>query len=173
MSTLDIFRIHLVIGLVAWGLFVRIYWWPALAAIDNRLALRQIAMLSAFRWEGLLFLMPTFVGAGLPAAFAVPAAYGDFATSMLAIASIVTFRWERTAMVFTVLYTFVGATDLINNVYNVIRLGITPESFGIAYVIPTVYVPLLLISHGIAIRLLLEPRSVVARRNPGLARQTQ
>jgi hypothetical protein len=173
MSTLDIFRIHLVIGLVAWGLFVRIYWWPTLASIDTRLALRQIAMLSAFRWEGLVFLMPTFVGAGLPAAFAVPAAYGDFATSILAIASIVTFQWERTAMVFTVLYTLIGAVDLINNIYNVMRLGITPESFGIAYVIPTVYVPVLLISHGIAIWLLLKPHSVAARSNPGLAGQTQ
>jgi hypothetical protein len=173
MSTLDIFRIHLVIGLVAWGLFVRIYWWPALATIDRRLALRQIAMLSAFRWEGLVFLMPTFVGPALPAAFALPAAYGDFATSILAIAAIVTFQWERAAMMFTVAYTLIGAVDLINNVYNVMRLGITPESFGIAYVIPTVYVPVLLISHGIAIWLLLKPSSAVARSNPGLAGQTR
>jgi hypothetical protein len=159
MSTLDIFRIHLVIGLVAWGIFVALYWWPALDSMGRRPALRQIAMLHAFRFEGLVFLMPAFVGQGLPAAFAVPAAYGDFATSLLAIASILTYRWERIALFFTVLYTAVGATDLVANVYRAIALGIDhhTESFGVAYVIVVLYVPLLIITHALAVRLLLKP----------------
>jgi hypothetical protein len=153
-----IFRIHLGLGLLAWTLFVAIYWWPELKALDRRQALRKIAMLNAFRFEGLLFLMPAFVGPHLPAEFAVPAAYGDLATSMLAVASILTYRWERVALILTVLYTALGATDLINNVYRTIALNIDPTSFGIAYLIVILYVPLLLLMHGVALWLLLRPQ---------------
>ena len=73
MPSLEIFRIQLVVSLVAWGIFVALYWWPTLAAVGRRRALRQIAMLHAFRFEGLVFLMPAFVGQGLPAAFAATA----------------------------------------------------------------------------------------------------
>ena len=55
MPPTAIFRVHLGLGFLAWTLFVAIYWWPALAALDRRQALRQIAMLNAFRFEGLLF----------------------------------------------------------------------------------------------------------------------
>ncbi len=103
-------------------------------------------MLNAFRFEGLLFLMPAFIGSNLPAEFAVPAAYGDLATSVLAIASILAYRWERLSLVLT------------NNVYRTIALNIDPASFGIAYLIPILYVPVLLLSHGAAF-LLLRPRT--------------
>jgi hypothetical protein len=167
MSSITIFRTQLVIGLLVWGIFVAVYWWPVLAVIGRRLALRQIAMLNAFRFEGLVFLMPAFVGQGLPSAFAAPAAYGDLATSVLAIMSIVAFRWERIALLFTVLYTAVGAADLINNVYRVITLGIgeRPESLGVAYTILILYVPLLMITHGLTAWLLLKPGTLsIARR---------
>jgi len=154
-----IFRVHLGLGLLAWLLFVAIYWWPELKAPDRRQALRKIAMLNAFRFEGLLFLMPAFVGPHLPAEFAVPAAYGDLATSVLAIASILTYRWERVALILTVLYTALGAMDLINNVYRTIALNIDPTSFGIAYLIVILYVPLLLLMHGVALWLLLRPQT--------------
>jgi hypothetical protein len=161
MSSAEIFRIHLVTGFLAGALFVGIYWWPLLARMERRRALRQIAMLNAFRFEGLLFLMPAFVGPGLPAEFTIPAAYGDFATSLLAIASILTFRWERVALVFTALYTIVGAADLINNIYHVMKLGILPENFGSTYVIPIWYVPILLITHALTARLLLSRQASV------------
>jgi hypothetical protein len=154
-----IFRVHLGLGLLVWTLFVVIYWWPALKVLDRRQALRKIAMLNAFRFEGLLFLMPAFVGPNLPAEFAVPAAYGDFATSLLAIASILTYRWERVSLILTVLYTALGATDLINNVYRTIALNIDPASFGITYLIPILYVPLLLLMHGVTVLLLLRPQT--------------
>jgi hypothetical protein len=165
MSTVEIFRVHLATGLIAWGLYVGIFWYPKLIAGGRRLALRRIAMLHAFRFEGLLFLMPAFVGNGLPAAFAVPAAYGDFTAGMLAIASILTFRWERVALAFTALYTIVGVADLVNNVYRVVALGIDhhTELLGVAYVIVVLYVPILLITHGIVVWLCLKPAESVAR----------
>ncbi len=170
IPAVDIFRIHLVTGLLAWALYVGIFWYPKLIAGGRRLALRRIAMLHAFRFEGLLFLMPAFVGNGLPAAFAVPAAYGDLTTAMLAIASIVTFRWERVSLAFTVLYTVVGAADIVNNVYRTIALGIDkhPEQLGVAYLIVILYVPILLITNGLTAWLLLSPEpagSSVARAN--------
>ena len=163
MPAIDIFRIHLVTGLFAWALYVGNYWYPKLIAAGRRQALRQIAMLHAFRFEGLLFLMPAFVGNGLPAAFAVLAAYGDLATAILAIASILTFRWERVSLAFTILYTIIGAADIVNNVHNVISLGIDqhPERLGVAYLIVVLYVPVLFITHGIAAWLCLKPAEPV------------
>ena len=100
-------------------------------------------------------MMPAFIGPGLPAEFAVPAAFGDLATSLLAFASILTYRWERVSLILTALYTVVGATDLLNNVYRTIALNINPTSFGVAYLIPILYVPLLLLMHGVTIWLLI------------------
>ena len=159
MPQAAIFRVHLVLGFLTWAVFVLIYWWPALKIADKRQALRSIAMLNAFRFEGLLFLMPAFVGSNLPADFAVPAAYGDLATSLLAVASILTYRWERIALILTILYTVLGAADLINNIYRTIALNIEPASFGIAYLIPILYVPILLIMHGVTIWLVLRPQT--------------
>ena len=164
MSTVEIFRIHLAMGLIAWGLYVGIFWYPKLIAGGRRQALRWIAMLHAFRFEGLLFLMPAFIGNGLPAAFATPAAYGDFATGMLAVASILTHKWERVSLGFTVLYTTIGTADIVNNVYRVITLGIDhhTELLGVTYVIVVLYVPILLITHGIAAWLCFKPADTVA-----------
>ena len=175
MPAVAIFRTHLVAGLLAWALYAAIYWYPKLKAVSRRDALRQIAMLHAFRFEGLLFLMPAFVGNGLPAAFAIPAAYGDLTTSMLAIVSIVTYRWERVSMVFTVLYTVIGTADLINNVYRVIALGIDKNSdlLGVAYLIPILYVPILFITHGIAAWLLFKPAERVVNSESYAARKSQ
>jgi hypothetical protein len=164
MPPIAIFRVQLALGLLVWTLFVVNYWWPALRALDRRQALRSIAMLNAFRFEGLLFLMPAFIGPNLPAAFAIPAAYGDFATSLLAIASILTYRWERVTLILTVLYTALGATDLINNVYRTIALNIDSASFGVTYLIPILYVPLLLLMHGFTLWPLLRPQTAPARK---------
>jgi hypothetical protein len=48
----------------------------------------SILLLHALRHLGLMFLAPDAVYAGIPAAFATPAAYGDLIAALLALASI-------------------------------------------------------------------------------------
>jgi hypothetical protein len=87
MSSETLFRIHLVLGYVAWLLFFSVYLWPWLKTASRFDAQRAIATLHSFRFFGLVFILPGIVGPGLPASFAT---FGDFATGMLAILALLT-----------------------------------------------------------------------------------
>jgi hypothetical protein len=85
MSPEPLFRIHLVLGYVAWLLCFLVYIWPRLTAMDRDKAHRAIATLHSFRFFGLVFILPGVVGPnrlGLPAvagelgaAYAIPILY--------------------------------------------------------------------------------------------------
>src|SRR5215467_2494032 len=92
MSPETIFRIQLVLGYVAWLLCFRTYLYPKLKSMDQVAAHRAIATLHSFRFFGLVFILPGFVGTKLPACFAPFAAYWDFATGVLALAALLTVR---------------------------------------------------------------------------------
>src|SRR5437016_7130961 len=80
------------LGYVAWLLAFGAYFWPRLKAMDAVEAQRAIATLHSFRFFGLVFLLPGVVGPNLPASFASFAAYGDFATGLLAMLALMTAR---------------------------------------------------------------------------------
>src|SRR5215471_8012811 len=92
MSPATIFQIHLVLGYVPWLLCFGAYIWPRLKAMDRVEAQRAIATLHSFRFFGLVFLVPGVVGVNLPPGFASFAAYGDFATGLLAMLALLTIR---------------------------------------------------------------------------------
>src|SRR5579872_2080238 len=92
MSPATIFQIHLVLGYVPWLLCFGAYIWPRLKAMDGIEAQRAIATLHSFRFFGLVFLVAGVVGPDLPSGFASFAAYGDFATGLLAMLALLTVR---------------------------------------------------------------------------------
>src|SRR5579862_4643117 len=92
MSTETLFRIHLALGYVAWLLCFGAYIWPWLKSMDRVSAQRTIATLHSFRFFGLVFMLPGVVGPDLPAGFASFAAYGDFATGVLALLALLSAR---------------------------------------------------------------------------------
>src|SRR6202035_342651 len=92
MSPAAVFQIHLVLGYVPWLLCFGAYVWPRLKAMDQVEAQRAIATLHSFRFFGLVFIVPGVVGPNLPAGFATFAAYGIFATGVLAIVALLTVR---------------------------------------------------------------------------------
>src|SRR5439155_5559035 len=92
MSTEILFQTHLVLGYVAWLLCFGVYIWPRLKLMDHFEAQRAIATLHSFRFFGLVFILPGVVSPNLPAGFAVFAAYGDFATGLLAMLALLTAR---------------------------------------------------------------------------------
>ncbi len=98
MSPETLFRIHLVSGYVAWLLCFSVYILPRLRSMDRIEAHRAIATLHSFRFFGLVFLLPGVVGT-LPSGFAAFAAWGDFATGVLAMLALVTFRSRRLSLV--------------------------------------------------------------------------
>jgi hypothetical protein len=178
MSAETLFRIQLVVGYVAWMLCFRVYLWPRLQAMDRFGAHRAIATLHSFRFFGLVFIIPGVVGAGLPANFATLAAYGDFATGVLAMLALLTTRIRPLFWSLVVAFNVVGIADLVVDYYNATRDGLPAIAgqLGSTYAIPILYVPLLMITHVAAFYLLLHPRhSEQAQRHAleGLRKEIQ
>jgi hypothetical protein len=152
-----VFRIHLVLGYVAWLLCFGVYVWPWLRSMDRVEAQRAIATLHSFRFFGLVFIVPGAVGPNLPAGFAVFAAYGDFATGVLAILALLTLRIRPLFWAFVVAFNLVGVMDIIIDYYHAIQVNLPAVvgELGALYAIPILYVPLLMITHVVAFYLLL------------------
>ncbi|WNC94423.1 hypothetical protein RI103_35240 [Paraburkholderia sp. FT54] len=165
MSPELIFQSHLVLGYVAWLLCFRVYVWPRLKSMDPFEAQRAIATLHSFRFFGLVFILPGIVSPDLPASFAVFAAYGDFATGVLAMLALLTARLRPLFWSFVVAFNLVGATDLILDYYHAIQSDLPARAgeFGTTYAIPIIYVPVLMIAHVAAFYLLPRPQSKAAR----------
>ena len=165
MSPATVFQLQLVLGYVPWLLCFRTYIWPRLVAMDPAEAQRAIATLHSFRFFGLVLIVPGVVGAKLPADFASFAAYGDFATGMLAMLALLTAGIRPLSQAFIVGFNLVGAADILVDYYHGTATGL-PElagELGAAYAIPIIYVPLLMITHVAAFYLLLRPRSTPSR----------
>jgi hypothetical protein len=159
MSPEIIFLIHLVLGYVAWMLCFSVYILPRLRSMERFEAHRAIATLHSFRFFGLAFILPGVVGPHLPSAFAAFAAYGDFAAGVLALLALLTARLRPLFWTFIVAFNLVGAGDIILDYYHAIRIGLPAMAgqLGAAYAIPIIYVPLLMITHVVALYWLVRP----------------
>jgi hypothetical protein len=169
MSPEIMFQIHLVLGYVACLLCFGPYVWPRLKSMDRLEAQRAIAALHSFRFFGLVFILPGVVGPNLPAGFAVFAAYGDFATGVLAILALLTVRVRPLFWAFVVTFNLVGAADLIVDYYHAVQVNLPALAgeLGATYAIPIIYVPVLMITHIAAFYLLLRPRLKATRALAG------
>jgi hypothetical protein len=156
-----LFGINILFSFVVWGFVVFAYVWPTLRARTRVEALRPVLVLHSFRFVGLAFLIPGVVSPELPSSFAGPAAYGDLTTATLALLSIAMLR-RRLGIVLVWGFNVVGTGDLLHAFYEGNRIGLVPGMQGAAYFIPTLFVPLLLITHGLVFRLLLRKDPIVA-----------
>jgi hypothetical protein len=165
MSTATIFEIHLILGYVPWLLCFGAYVWPRLKAMDRVDAQRVIATLHSFRFFGLVFLVPGIVGPNLPVDFAAFAAYGDFATGLLAMLALLSTRMRPLFWLFVVAFNVAGAVDIIVDYYHGIQLDLPALAgeLGAGYAILMIYVPLLMITHVVAFYLLARPQPKAAR----------
>jgi len=174
MSPENIFRLHLILGYVAWLLCFTAYILPSLKTMDPIAAQRVIATLHSFRFFGLVFILPGVVGPNLPASFANFAAYWDFATGVLAILALLTVRMRPLFWLFVAVFNIVGIVDLILDYYHATQINLPAMAgqLGAAYVIPVLYVPLLMITHVTAFYLLLRPQPKSVRTLAGAAAES-
>jgi hypothetical protein len=165
MSTEPIFLTQLILGYVAWLLCFGTYLLPWLRSMDGVQAHRAIATLHSFRFFGLVFILPGVVSPGLPAGFATLAAYGDFATGLLALLALLTIRMRPVFWLSVVTFNLVGAADIFLDYYRAIQTGLPARAgeLGAAYAIPIIYGPLLMITHFTAFYLLVRPSPKTAQ----------
>jgi len=153
------FFVSIGFSVIAWGSLAAQYLWPALRHRSFAEALRPLLVLHSFRFVGLAFLVPGVVSPDLPSAFAESAAFGDLVAATLALLSLMTLRAGAIGVVAAWIFNLWGTADLLNAFYQANRTGLVPGQLGATYFIPTVMVPLLLITHGLAFRILRQPRS--------------
>ena len=122
-----------------------------------REALFWLTVPHPFRHVGMVFLVPGVVAQPLPEGFAVPAAYGDLVAGLLALLALILLRTGCAgALALVWLFNIVGTVDLLNALRHV---DVVP-GFGATWYIPTMLVPLLLVTHFmIFVRLLKKGRS--------------
>ncbi len=154
MDTLAIFGLQFVLSLVVWGLIAKWLLAPWLEKKTPHDALFWLTLPHAFRHMGMVFLVPGVVARPLPSAFAIPAAYGDLVTGVLALLALIALRagWAR-ALALVWLFNVVGTVDLLNALRHA---NVVPD-FGAAWYIPTWFVPLLLVTHFMSFARLLKP----------------
>jgi len=159
-----IFLIHLILGYVACLLCFSVYVLPRLKSLERLESQRVIATLHSFRFFGLVFILPGVVGPHLPAGFATFAAYGDFATGVLALSALLAVRVRPLFWVFVVAFNLVGAGDILLDYYHAIHVGLPALAgqLGGAYAIPILYVPMLMITHIVALYWLVRPQPKAA-----------
>jgi uncharacterized membrane protein len=148
---------------IAWGIVTARYVWPKLRLLPQAEALRPLLILHSFRFIGLAFLVPGVVSTDLPSAFAHPAAYGDLAAATLALLSLATLK-SRAGVAIAWIFNLWGSFDLLSAFYHAAKAGLMPGQLGATYFIPTFLVPLMLISHALAFRILLQHQSQSATR---------
>src|SRR5215468_4942707 len=152
-----IFFASIVFSFIAWGVVTARYIWPELRLRPTAEALRPLLILHSFRFIGLAFLVPGVVSTDLPPAFAQGAGYGDAIAAALALISLLLLpRGAGIAMAW--IFNLWGTFDLLNAFYEANRAGLLARQLGAMYFVPTVIVPLLLITHGLVFRILLQPR---------------
>jgi hypothetical protein len=156
-----LFGISVAFGLAVWGALAWHYIWPALRERSSPENLKPILFLHAFRFLGLAFLLPGVVSPELPATFAQPVAYGDFITAILALFALATLG-TYTGTALTWIFNIFGTADLLFAFYVGSRIALpdTPGLLGAGFFILTAYVPLLLITHGLAFRILLRAKAL-------------
>ncbi|HEY8999952.1 MAG TPA: hypothetical protein VIM89_01270 [Mucilaginibacter sp.] len=154
MEATILFAISILTSLIVWNKISKEYFWPRFHNVELRAAVQPILILHSFRFAGLSFLIPGVVHAGLNPAWALPAAFGDFAAAILAfitLSLINTVSFKPLLWVFNIL----GLADLIVAFIDGPRYNILPF-LGPGYFIIILYVPILLLTHLRVFKLLLK-----------------
>jgi len=160
-----IYGLTVAFGLLAWAVFAARYVWPTISKRELPEALRPILVLHGFRYIGLMALIPGVVSSQLSGTlFARDLAYGDLASATLALIALAALR-TKLATPLIWLFNVVGTLDLLNAFYQGARISLAnaPGVLGAVYFLPTLGVPLLLVTHFLVFRLLLRSESSFGR----------
>ena len=161
------FFVSIAFSFIAWGIVTARYIWPELRLRQRAEALRPLLILHCFRFIGLAFLVPGVVSADLPPTFAHSAAYGDIIAATLALLSLLSLP-SGAGVVIAWIFSLWGSADLLNAFYQANHAGLLPGQLGATYFIPTLVVPLLQITHGLAFRILLQHQNESAMQESRL-----
>jgi hypothetical protein len=144
-----ILPINLILGVLLFRLALNIYVVPNMAAWSPAKLLTPILLLHMLRELGLMFMFPGATLPGMPDAFAVPAALGDFMAAVLAtVALFAVQRGSTSAKTWVWIFNIWGTADLIVAITLAVVFKSAPH-LGASYWIPAFWVPMLLATHAL------------------------
>src|SRR2546428_12510704 len=159
MDAFAVFGIQTFFSFVVFGLLAWWYAWPWLKSIDRASAFTALTFVHALRPIGATVLVTSVVGTNLPRDFAEAVAYGDLATSVLAVITLIALRARvGYAVALVWLTNIVGTADLANALVGGIRYDVARLGLGSFWYVVTILVPILWIAHVLAFALLLRRR---------------
>ncbi len=155
------FFVSIAFAFIAWTIVAKRYIWPKLSLRQRADALQPLLILHSFRFVGLAFLVPGVASPELPSTFAHSAAFGDLIAAILALLSLISLR-RQAGVVIAWIFNLWGSADILNAFYQANNAALVPGELGVTYFLPTLIVPLLLITHGLIFMILLQHRTVSA-----------
>src|SRR6266542_544997 len=157
MNTIIYFGIGVAAGLIGWLTIFATIIWPKMKDQPRIQQLKTLTAIHFFRYFGTTLLITGLVTRKLPAGFADPAAFGDLIALSLAYIAFIGLQRsnpEKPLLFPTWGFNVFGAADLLlAAVMGPVRIH-EGGNFGLPYIIPTVYVPLLLTAHFYAFKVL-------------------
>ena len=153
---MNILTANLLLSTLVFWIAARLYLLPRLAELTPRSVLLPILLLHSLRHLGLMFLAPGAIYAGMPTAFAYPAAFGDLFAALLALAAVapVAMNWQI-ARPLVWIFNIEGTLDLVAAITLATIYG-AQVYMGPAYWIPAFWVPALLVTHYVTFVILLK-----------------
>ena len=156
-----LFFVSIAFSLIAWSVVTARYIWPKLRTQTPAEALKPILMLHSFRFIDLAFMVQNMVSPDLPSAFAHGAAYGDVIAAALALLALFLLP-SGAGIAAAWVFNIWGTVDLLDAFYQANRGGLLAGQLGAAYFLPTLIVPLLLITHVVGFRILVKHQREVS-----------
>jgi len=145
------------LGIIGWATIFATIIWPKMKEQPRVQQLKTLTAIHFFRYFATTLLITGLVSRKLPSGFADPAAFGDLIS--LTLAYIAFFGLQRSkveqpSLIPVWIFNIVGTADLLLAIVLGPALIRDPGDLGLGYIIPTVYVPLLLTAHFYALKLL-------------------
>lgn len=153
MTYVQITILQVTMAVIVYAIIAKLYVWPRLQKMSVLDALIPLLLLHAFRYIGLMFLVPSVVGDDVPSAWAIPTAYADLATSVLAILAVLALHYRNAAGIPLAWFaSLVGMADFLQAYPRAILGEIT---VGAAYYIPILFNPAMFVSYFMIYKLLI------------------
>ena len=160
MDAFAVFGIQTFFSFVVFGLLAWWFVWPWVKSLDRTTAFTALTFVHALRPIGATVLVASVAGTALPRDFAEAVAYGDLATSVLAVITLLALRARvGFAIALVWLTNIVGFVDLVNALIGGVRYDIARLGMGSFWFVVTILVPILWIAHVLAFALLLRRRA--------------
>jgi hypothetical protein len=157
VNSKELFFVRFGVSLVVYAVLTGWFVFPRLAILPRRKALIWLLAPHTIRSMGLTFLAPAIVNADFPRGIAQQIAYGDLLSVALAMIAIAALRARASfALALVWLFNVVGSFDLGNALVRVTFLDVRHyDEIGALWLMATLWIPLLLISHYLIFQRLL------------------